>query len=321
MAQLPDAVPPDLDLLLITIDTLRADHLGCYGYSRPTSPVIDALGAEGAVFENGWAHAPSTRYSMPAIAAGRWPSAITWDESIWWPRLGPGRAHDRQALHAAGLLHGRLFSFNYFALGRHRGFERGMDEYHAERARCTSPVNGPMESRGSSSREITDDAIASSPRTATRSSSCGSLLRPAPVVRDASGGAAVRDVARRRLRRRDPVHRPAPGPADRAPARGRIVGSHRRSSSPAITAKGFGEHGITEHGFDLYPAQTKVPFIVRVPGLAPRRCARPVGHIDIAPTLLNLARGAASRRSSAARWSRRRRPPAPTPTRAPCSRR
>ena len=80
---------PARNLLLVSIDTLRADHLGCYGYSRPTSPVIDALGAEGAVFENGWAHAPSTRYSMPAIAAGRWPSAITWDESIWWPRLGP----------------------------------------------------------------------------------------------------------------------------------------------------------------------------------------------------------------------------------------
>jgi hypothetical protein len=56
--------------------------------------------------------------------------------------------------------------------------------------------------------------------------------------------------------------------------------------------EGFGEHGVTEHGFDLYPAQTKVPFIVRVPGVAPRRVRVPVGHIDIAPTLLNLARGA-----------------------------
>ncbi|HTB60873.1 MAG TPA: sulfatase-like hydrolase/transferase, partial [Polyangia bacterium] len=86
MAELPASVPPDLNLLLVTIDTLRADHLGCYGYGRATSPAIDALAAESALFENGWAHAPSTRYSMPAIATGRWPSAITWDESIWWPR-------------------------------------------------------------------------------------------------------------------------------------------------------------------------------------------------------------------------------------------
>src|SRR4029079_5449528 len=57
--------------------------------------------------------------------------------------------------------------------------------------------------------------------------------------------------------------------------------------------EGFGEHGITEHGFDLYPPQTKVPFIVRVPGLPAQRAKVPVGHIDIAPTLVNLARGRA----------------------------
>jgi hypothetical protein len=55
--------------------------------------------------------------------------------------------------------------------------------------------------------------------------------------------------------------------------------------------EGFGEHGVTEHGFDLYTAQTRVPFIVRVPGLAPRRVRAPAGHVDIAPTLVNLARG------------------------------
>src|SRR6185312_14992191 len=54
--------------------------------------------------------------------------------------------------------------------------------------------------------------------------------------------------------------------------------------------EGFGEHGVTEHGFDLYTAQTKVPFIVRVPGLPPRRVRAPAGHVDIAPTLVNLAR-------------------------------
>ena len=45
MAELPASVPPDLNLLLVTIDTLRADHLGCYGYGRATSPAIDALAA------------------------------------------------------------------------------------------------------------------------------------------------------------------------------------------------------------------------------------------------------------------------------------
>ena len=66
--------------------------------------------------------------------------------------------------------------------------------------------------------------------------------------------------------------------------------------------EGFGEHGVTEHGFDLYPAQTKVPFIVRVPGIAPQRVRVPVGHVDIAPDAGEPgARQPPSRRSSGAR--------------------
>jgi hypothetical protein len=56
---------------------------------------------------------------------------------------------------------------------------------------------------------------------------------------------------------------------------------------------GFGDHGIPpnqRHGYHLYSNETKVPLIIRVPGLAPRRIATPVGHIDIVPTLLNLIR-------------------------------
>ena len=142
MAQLPASVPADLNLILVTIDTLRADHLGCYGYARATSPAIDGLAAAGALFENGWAHAPSTRYSMPAIATGRWPSAITWDESIWWPRMGRDMRTTAEALHDGGYFTAGMFSFNYFAIGDRRGFERGMDLYHRIAPCCTSPSMG-----------------------------------------------------------------------------------------------------------------------------------------------------------------------------------
>ena len=202
MAELPSAVPPDLNLLLVTIDTLRADHLGCYGYGRATSPAIDALAAEGALFENGWAHAPSTRYSMPAIATGRWPSAITWDESIWWPRLGPNMRTTAEALHDDGYFTAGMFSFSYFAVADHRGFERGMDLYRSDRAVLHVSVNGPMESRGSSSREMTDDAIAFvDAHQAHKFFLWFALLRSAPVVRAARGRPLVRPRARRPLRR------------------------------------------------------------------------------------------------------------------------
>jgi arylsulfatase A-like enzyme len=284
-------VPGDLNLLLVTIDTLRADHLGCYGYGRPTSPAIDALAAAGTLFENGWAHAPSTRYSMPAIATGRWPSAITWDESIWWPRLGTDVRTTAEALHAAGYFTGGMFSFSYFSIADHRGFERGMDVYRTDRANLHVAVNGPMESRGSSSREITDDAIAFVDEHRDRRFFLWLHYYDPHLAYEthpevpAFGSSRV-DLYYGEIRFTDlhfgrlVEHLRAAGLWDRTAVV--LTGDH---------GEGFGEHGVTEHGFDLYPAQTKVPFIVRVPGLAPRHVRAPVGHVDIAPTLVNLARG------------------------------
>jgi len=58
------------DVILIVIDTLRADHLGCYGYSRNTSPDIDRFAADSQLFENCFAHAPSTSASVASILSG-----------------------------------------------------------------------------------------------------------------------------------------------------------------------------------------------------------------------------------------------------------
>ncbi|HVY38244.1 MAG TPA: sulfatase, partial [Polyangia bacterium] len=293
MSALPATVPADLNLLLVTIDTLRADHLGCYGYGRPTSPAIDGLAAAGALFENGWAHAPSTRYSMPAIATGRWPSAITWDESIWWPRMGRDMRTTAEALHDDGYFTAGMFSFNYFAIGDRRGFERGMDLYRSDRAVLHVPVNGPMESRGSSSREMTDDAIAFVDAHRDHKFFLwlhyyDPHLSYEPHAEVPSFGSARVDLYDGEIRYTDLhfgrllEHLRQTGLWDRTVIV--LTGDH---------GEGFGEHGVTEHGFDLYTAQTKVPFIVRVPGLPPRRVTAPASHVDIAPTLVNLARGPA----------------------------
>jgi arylsulfatase A-like enzyme len=63
-----------LSVVLITIDTLRADHLGLYGYRRRTSPNIDALGGSGAVFDAAYTFWPKTRGSFVMIHTGRRPS-------------------------------------------------------------------------------------------------------------------------------------------------------------------------------------------------------------------------------------------------------
>jgi arylsulfatase A-like enzyme len=61
----PDEARPNI--VLIVIDALRADHLGCYGYGRPTSPVIDALAADGILFETAITQAPWTKASFSSF--------------------------------------------------------------------------------------------------------------------------------------------------------------------------------------------------------------------------------------------------------------
>jgi arylsulfatase A-like enzyme len=58
---------PDCNVILITIDALRPDHLGCYGYERNTSPNIDELAREGVLFENAIIQAPYTYTSIASI--------------------------------------------------------------------------------------------------------------------------------------------------------------------------------------------------------------------------------------------------------------
>src|SRR6267378_912183 len=74
----PPTAPPrsgnGLSVLFITIDTLRADHLGLYGYRRPTSPHIDALGPRGTVFDRAFTFWPKTRGSFVMMMTGRRPS-------------------------------------------------------------------------------------------------------------------------------------------------------------------------------------------------------------------------------------------------------
>jgi len=60
--------------ILISIDTLRADHLGCYGHERPTSPGLDALAEQGVLFEEALAPSPWTLPSHATLLTGRYPS-------------------------------------------------------------------------------------------------------------------------------------------------------------------------------------------------------------------------------------------------------
>jgi arylsulfatase A-like enzyme len=291
----PDSVPRDLDVVFVTVDTLRADHLGTYGYGKPTSPEIDRLASEAIVFDNGWAHAPSTRYSMPAIATSRWPSAIAWEDcwgcASWWPRFAASQRTIAEAFKRTGYFTAAFYAFEYFNKSEHRGFERGVDLYDDRRAALHRNVAGPAESVGSSAREISDDAIAF--LDAHREGKFFLWLHYYDPHLDYQRHPDVPDFGPDRRGGYDGEIRFTDLQLGRVLARLRELGMWDRTAI-VVTGdhgEGLGERGIDAHGYHLYPPQTKVPFILRVPGLPARRIATPIGHVDLAPTLLNLARG------------------------------
>src|SRR5439155_4152983 len=66
--------PRARNLVLITIDTLRADHVGAYGYARAHTPALDGLARSGVMFERAYAAAPITLPSHATMLTGRYPS-------------------------------------------------------------------------------------------------------------------------------------------------------------------------------------------------------------------------------------------------------
>ena len=214
-----------------------------------------------------------------------------------------------------------MFSFNYFALADHRGFERGMDVLQRRARRAARRRQRPD---GVARLVVArDDRRRDRVRRrahATGSSSCGctstirtSSYEPHPEV------PSLRHDARRPLRRRDPLHRPARRPRCSRTC-GRLgCGTGRPIVLTGDHGEGFGEHGVTEHGFDLY-ARADQGAVHRARARACRRAGararRPRRHR--ADAAQPGARRAPSRRSSAARWSPTLAgPPAPdTDTRA-----
>ena len=69
------------NVLLLTLCTVRADHLGAYGYERDTSPNLDALAAQGVLFEKVLTPSPWTRPSIASSITGLYPRTLAIEES------------------------------------------------------------------------------------------------------------------------------------------------------------------------------------------------------------------------------------------------
>ncbi|MBN1422889.1 MAG: sulfatase [Planctomycetes bacterium] len=114
----------DLPIIVISIDALRADHLGCYGYERATSPAIDRFAAEGILFARAYAPVGETNPSFASMWSGRQPSGHGIDENK--RQIAPGVPLLAEILAKAGYA---TAAFSSNPVLRHTGLESGFGTF------------------------------------------------------------------------------------------------------------------------------------------------------------------------------------------------
>ena len=269
-------------VLLVTIDTLRADRVGAYGGDASLTPNIDALAGQGVVFEEALASVPLTLPSHATILSGLEPPrhGVHDNGTFVFPP-------DRETL--ATILKGRGYATGAFigayVLDRRFGLARGFDVYDdaIERRDAGGSVL-ESERRGDA---VVTAAQAWIERQGEPFFAWVHLYDPhapydpPPPHRDRLAGAAVRRGSRVRGRLlRPPVERGAP-------AR-RAIGCWWRSS-PTM-AKDSATTTRTTHGFFVYQPTIRIPIVLAGPGLpAGVRLAGRARTADLLPTLLAAA--------------------------------
>ncbi len=296
------------NLLVITIDTLRADHLGAYGYMRPTSPQLDELAAESVLFERALAPVATTLPSHTTMFTG-----VSPHEHGVLANIADGKTYrrrpDLQTL-------AELFSESgyrtdavvaAFPLRPEFGLDAGFDGYSAPEAKALV------------AKEVTTAALEVMERQVSLSEPGmlwvhffdphGPYTPPLRVAR----GFMMDDPTRAYLRERrfaERAQRPTgqwnelekgidgydgevafvDRQVKRLLSKGTELGWVSDDCVIAVLGdhgEGLNQHGAPGHG-QLWDEQLHVPWMIRAPGVAPRRLPEPVTLADFAPTLLHL---------------------------------
>ncbi len=275
----------DLNVVLLTLDTLRADHLGAYGATWGLTPNLDGLAREGVVFEHAMTSAPLTLPAHSSIMTGQFPPEHgVRDNGGFF--LAPEKVTLAEVLSAHGYQTGA--AVGAFVLDRKWGLDQGFATYHDDfdltdvkamsLASVRRPgnevvdlglkwIDGVADKRFFAWMHLYDAHSPYEPPEPFLSRYAGHPYRGAIAFADMQVGRVLAYLRDRRLADRTIVV---------------IVGDHGES---------LGEHGEETHGFFVYESSMHVPLIVRAPfsGLAGgRRVAPPVRTVDILPTVLDL---------------------------------
>lgn len=271
---------PTRNLILVTIDTLRADRVGPYGGTTGLTPNLDAIAKRGVVFLDTTAHAPLTLPSHASLLTGQFPSRHGVRDNAGYP-LGPESETLAETLSAAGY-HTAAFVGAY-VLNRRTGIAQGFETFVDRFAMGTMHSTlSSLERRGP---ELAAEAAEWLENASPPFFLWLHLYDPhapyqAPPAfaeqwpdRPYEAEVATSDWATGDLLRALPA-----GTEDRTIVV--VTADHGES---------LGEHGEPEHGIFLYQATLQVPLILAGPGLPEgERIADPVRHVDVVPTVLDL---------------------------------
>jgi tetratricopeptide (TPR) repeat protein len=267
-------------VILISIDTLRADHLALYGYPDGSTPGLDAMGRNAVVFEDVYSHVPLTLPSHASLLTGQLPTRHGIHDNIGFTLATRDTLAAR--FKAAGYATGAAVSS--FVLRHQTGLSAGFDVFDD-----AVDLTGNEESLSAAQRDggRTIDALGAwiDSLTTDRVFAFLHLYEPhAPYSPPAShqmrnaydGEIAYADELVSRLLDRLRTRRLL----DRAIVA--IVSDH---------GEGLNDHGESEHGIFLYREALHVPWILRLPAGVPHaaRVQGSLGLVDVAPTLLDLA--------------------------------
>ncbi len=284
------ALPTDLNVILITIDTMRLDA-GFAGYDKPVTPNLDALAQKSVVFDRTYSLASYTGKSIGPFLIGKYPSETDRDGSHF-NKYSTKNVLVAKRLHDAGIRTFGAASHWYFAPWS--GLSQGMDEWDISAK--------PSEGQGEEDTSITSDKLSDAAlRLLKKPENTGSRFfmwvhyfdphaqyMPHPgapdFLGDGRGGvAATRALYDGELWFTDKHI-------------GRVldyVASQPWGDKTAIVVtsdhgEAFGEHNMSWHGGDLWEPLVRVPLVVYVPGTKGHHVAVKRSHIDLVPTLLDL---------------------------------
>lgn len=273
------------NVLLIVMDTVRADHLGCQGYARDTSPRLDAFAAQSVHFSQARSQGSMTREAMPALLTGKYFAEVSRVEQKW-PHILPDNVMLAEIFKDAGYQTWAMSSFGYFV--PFFGYGQGFDEYDDKISK-----EGRVHWLRTSHR-VTDGTLEAIDRLEENPDE--PWLAMAHFADPHSGymhhkesprfGPYIYDLYDQEIFYTDlHIGRLFDGLEERGLMDDTIV---------VITAdhgeglKKKEDHGHLYHGQTLYDELIHVPMIVHVPFAEPRRVDRPVALIDVLPTLLEL---------------------------------